>query len=292
MGSGAAPSASGGSASVPASGGLTPPATATASGATVCPHCGTENLPDALFCEDCGYDFTTGAMPRPLTPPGGQPQQVSSLDLDVGPGSGGSPAPALFAASASGAAAVPAPTPTPAPDAVSSSGAPPAPDAAPDAGPPPDEPARSTEAPAPVAPPIALEWVAEVWVDPDWYALQEADEACPSPGLPRVVPLTERSVLVGRTSASRNIHPQIDIASDVGVSRRHAQLTTDGQRWWVEDLQSANGTWVAQANEVPPSDPVAPGRKRELAEDDRIYLGAWSRLVVRRATPEEQAGTA
>ena len=25
----------------------------------------------------------------------------------------------------------------------------------------------------------------------------------------------------------------------------------------------------------------------DLAEDDRVYLGAWSRVVVRRATPEE-----
>jgi hypothetical protein len=37
---------------------------------------------------------------------------------------------------------------------------------------------------------------------------------------------------------------------------------------------------------------VPPGSKRELAEDDRVYLGAWSRLVVRKATPQEQAGTA
>ena len=26
---------------------------------------------DALFCESCGYDFTTGTMPRPLDPPAG-----------------------------------------------------------------------------------------------------------------------------------------------------------------------------------------------------------------------------
>ena len=38
-----------------------------------CPHCGTPNPTDALFCEACGYDFTTGSMPRPLTPPDGVP---------------------------------------------------------------------------------------------------------------------------------------------------------------------------------------------------------------------------
>ena len=32
------------------------------------------NPPDALFCESCGYDFTTGSMPRPLTPPDRRPR--------------------------------------------------------------------------------------------------------------------------------------------------------------------------------------------------------------------------
>ena len=32
-----------------------------------CPNCGTANVAEALFCESCGYDFTTGSMPRPLT---------------------------------------------------------------------------------------------------------------------------------------------------------------------------------------------------------------------------------
>ena len=89
---------------------------------------------------------------------------------------------------------------------------------------------------------------------------------------------------------SRNIHPDIECASDVGVSRRQAQLTTDGQRWWVEDLQSSNGTYVGAASGPLPADALPPSQRRELAEDDRIYVGAWTRVVVRRATPEEQAG--
>jgi len=112
----------------------------------------------------------------------------------------------------------------------------------------------------------------------------------PSAGLPGLVPLRERSVLVGRPSVSRNIHPQVDCGTDSGVSRRHCQLNTDGQRWWVEDLQSSNGTYVGPASGPLPSDPVPPGQRRELDEDDRVYLGTWTRLVVRRATPEEQAG--
>jgi hypothetical protein len=199
-------------------------AAASAGAPTACPNCGSPHDDAALFCEACGYDFTTGTLPRP-------------------------PDPAVAAG----------------PDLTG---------VAPD--------------PAPLAPAIAVEWVAEVWVDPDWYAAQESEDPCPSPGLPAVVVLAAKSVLIGRPSASRNIHPEIDCTGDTGVSRRQAQLTTDGQRWWVEDLQSSNGTYVGPASGPLPTDPLPPGQRRELSDDDRIYVGAWTRLVVRRATPEER----
>ena len=150
------------------------------------------------------------------------------------------------------------------------------------------DPAGGDVAPAPLAPAVPLEWVAELWVDPAWYAEQEADEPCPSPGLPVIVPLTVRSVLVGRVSRSRNIHPEVDCGADIGVSRRQAQLSTDGTRWWIEDLQSSNGTYVGPASGPLPAVPLVPGQRRELAEGDRVYVGAWTRIVVRRATEEER----
>ena len=45
-----------------------PPRPADAAAGQTCPNCGLANLPDALFCEACGYDFTTGSMPRTETP--------------------------------------------------------------------------------------------------------------------------------------------------------------------------------------------------------------------------------
>ena len=242
-GASAGGSADGGGAAAPASTGTSAAASSGApSGAAspTCPHCQTVNLPDALFCEACGYDFTTGAMPRGAAP--------SSLDLPAAGGTGSAPTPT----GGSGA--------TPAPQTGS------------------------------LAPAVPLEWVAEVWVDPDWYAVQDSQEACPSPGLPAVVPLTVRSLLVGRVSRSRNIHPEVDCGTDSGVSRRQAQLSTDGARWWIEDLQSSNGTFVGPASGPLPTDPIPPGQRRELAEGDRVYLGAWTRLVVRRATDEEKSG--
>jgi hypothetical protein len=216
------------SASVPAPAVAAPPAgpaavaaSAPAQATQACPNCSEPNPPDALFCENCGYDFTTGTMPRP----------ASALDLGTPP-------------------------------------------------------------PVPPAPQVVADWVVERWVDPDWYAVQQSDDPCPSPGLPVVVPITAKSVLIGRPSKSRGITPEIDCGDDTGVSRRQAQLTTDGQRWWVEDLQSSNGTFVGQASDPLPEDPIPPSQRRELGDDDRLYVGAWTRLVVRKATPEEQAGQA
>jgi hypothetical protein len=189
-----------------------------------CPNCGAANPANALFCEACGYDFTTGSLPRPAVPP------VAGAD--------------------GGPAADPAGDPNPSP--------------------------ALTDA-----------WVAEVWIDPDWYADQKSTDPLPSPGLPIVVPLKHQSVLIGRTSRSRNITPDIDLSSDNGISRRHAQLTTDGTRWWVEDLASSNGTYVGTSVGALPTEAVPPGQRREISDDDRIYLGAWTRIVVRRASAGE-----
>ncbi len=150
-------------------------------------------------------------------------------------------------------------------------------------------PAPTTGNGSTVSSPATFHWVAEVWIDPAWYQAQQSPDPMPSPGLPVVVPLHSKSILIGRTSRSRNIHPQIDCESDSGVSRRQTQLTTDGTRWWVEDLDSANGTFVAPATGPIPSDPIPVGVKHELAADDRIYVGAWTRIVIRQATEDEKA---
>jgi hypothetical protein len=205
-------------AAVPSTSSAPAPPTPVPTQAQDCPHCGTANVVGALFCEACGYDFTTGAAPRT------------------------------------------------APAATGATG------------------------PGPLAPAMPVEWVLERWVDPEWHAQQEHAAPCPSPGLPVVVPLAVRSLLVGRPSRSRAITPDVDCTPDEAVSRRQAQLSTDGSRWWVEDLQSSNGTFVAEDGRPLPSRPLAPGMRHELHEGDRVYVGAWTRLVLRRATDDERAG--
>ncbi len=222
----------------PATGPAIGPTTGTVSSAPrqqPCPNCGAANSVDALFCENCGYDFTTGTMPRPLIasepPDASRTDQVQRTPIVTAPSTGDG---------------------------------------------------RSAAA-------ETFDWVAEVWIDPAWYEAQQSPDPMPSPGLPAVVPLSSKSILIGRTSQSRNIHPHIDCESDSGVSRRQTQLTTDGTRWWVEDLDSANGTFVAPATGPLPADPIPVGAKHELASDDRVYVGAWTRIVIRRATEDEKA---
>lgn len=147
--------------------------------------------------------------------------------------------------------------------------------------------AATPPAAQPAATKPAVEWIAELWIDPEWYAAQGSTDPMPSVGLPDIVPLIKESNLIGRLSHSRGIFPDVECELDSGCSRRHAMLTHDGSRWWIEDLGSANGTFVGPAAGPLPAMPIPQGRV-ELAAGQRIYVGAWTRIVIRKATPEEQ----
>ncbi len=238
------------------------------------------------FCDTCGLPMPTGSEQAPQqqqpAAPAAEPLQAPAALVCPNCGTP-NVAEALFceACGHDFIGGPPAPTSPPSP-------------AAPDAGltaAPAEDPA--TDAPmaisspgSPAAP--AVEWVAELWIDPDWYAAQGSTDPLPSPGLPDIVPLVKETNLIGRVSTSRNIFPEIDCELDTGCSRRHARLTTDGSRWWIEDLESANGTFVGSAAGPLPAMPIPRGRV-ELAPDQRIYVGAWTRIVIRRATEDEQA---
>ena len=75
------------------------------------------------------------------------------------------------------------------------------------------------------------------------------------------------------------------------MSHQHAQLTLDHDRWYVEDLGSTNGTFVGTPGDALPTTADRTADERhELDDDERIYLGAWTRIVVRRATDDEKSG--
>jgi len=142
--------------------------------------------------------------------------------------------------------------------------------------------------PATPMPDPGADWVAEVWIDPDWFAAQNTPGACATSGAPTVVPIRATTALIGRRSKSRSINPEIDCTNDGAVSHQHAQLTLDHDRWYVEDLGSTNGTFVGTPGDPLPTTPLDPHQRHELADDERVYVWAWTRVMVRRATDDEK----
>jgi predicted component of type VI protein secretion system len=76
--------------------------------------------------------------------------------------------------------------------------------------------------------------------------------------------------------------PDIDLLGppeDPGVSHLHALLIaqSDGS-WSIVDLDSANGSLVNDD-----TNPLRPNVPRALADGDRVYIGAWTRITLRRA---------
>ncbi len=136
--------------------------------------------------------------------------------------------------------------------------------------------------------PDAVAWTATVTADRPYFdsvmAVDGPDAAgitfppfCPD----RHFPLQGKQISIGRQSRSRGINPDIDLLGppeDPGVSHLHALLLAqpDGS-WAVVDLDSANGTVV---NDEPT--PLSPNTPRPLADGDRVYLGAWTRITLRR----------
>jgi hypothetical protein len=206
-----------------------------------CPNCGTAHGPDDIFCESCGYDFITGSLPSP--------DEVAKMQLNVAAQVAAAAAPP--AAPANPGSAVPGP--------------------APGAGP--------MTPPMPAGPVVRF----EITVDRAYFdaAVSEGELEFPDPTPEaKVLELTGTEIHLGRTSQSRAIHPDLDLAQltvDPAVSSRHAVIRVgpDGELK-VSDVGSTNGTIVGAVD----SPAIGQGEARPLASGDSIYLGAWTRLVV------------
>lgn len=85
---------------------------------------------------------------------------------------------------------------------------------------------------------------------------------------------------IGRTSESRAIHPDIDIADltgDQAVSSRHALLRGDDEGGYsITDVGSTNGTFLDDIM----SEAIEPGQSIGLQTGTAIYVGAWTRITV------------
>jgi hypothetical protein len=137
--------------------------------------------------------------------------------------------------------------------------------------------------------PEATTWTATVTADRTYFDAVMAAEGPDAGGITfppycpdRHFPLAGKEISIGRQSRSRGILPDIDLLGppeDPGVSHLHALLIAQADGTWsIVDLDSANGT---QVNEE--KNPLRPNMPRPLADGDRVYIGAWTRITVRRA---------
>jgi pSer/pThr/pTyr-binding forkhead associated (FHA) protein len=127
------------------------------------------------------------------------------------------------------------------------------------------------------ADPATAAWAVVIEVDADFFARNRSENeslTLPAATPAREVPLRGQEALVGRKSESANVHPDIDLGSDPGVSRRHALFTrrSDGT-WTVTDQGSTNGTSVGGR-------PIPAGEAVEVVAGSEIHVGAWTRLTL------------
>lgn len=152
-----------------------------------------------------------------------------------------------------------------------------------------ENPAQTPPARVEPAAAAAASWLAVVGIDRAYYDRVVAELGADPDELPfpaytpeRLLPLQAPHVRIGRRSQSGGFVPEIDLSKppeDPAVSHEHAVLLPKPDDSWVlVDLGSTNGTTVNDATA-----PVAANVEVPLQEGDRVYVGAWTVVTVKRA---------
>jgi hypothetical protein len=131
-------------------------------------------------------------------------------------------------------------------------------------------------------------WTAAVGPDREYFMamMQRSGPEATGLNLPAYspeqhLPLTGNQVTIGRRRHSTGESPDIDLSvppEDPGVSHQHALLVRqpDGS-WAVVDQNSTNGTTINGAE-----DPIQPYIPVALKDGDRVHVGAWTTISIRR----------
>jgi hypothetical protein len=80
----------------------------------------------------------------------------------------------------------------------------------------------------------------------------------------------EHEITIGRVDPHRGIRPDVDLTKydpASRISRRHARITSRGSQFFVEDLGSANGTFVNGQKRLKPQEPYP------LSAGDVVKIG-------------------
>ena len=145
----------------------------------------------------------------------------------------------------------------------------------------PDEGAATSAAEAAQAAEVPLT-VAAISIDLSFFARMGFEGVAPPSVLPAPVriELPPTDILVGRHSESRGTFPEIDLANvfdgdatDPAVSSSHCRLHRGAHGWTVTDLDSTNGTFIADSD-----DALRPGTPISLTPGTPIFVGAWTRI--------------
>lgn len=218
-----------------------------------CTNCGAARTGSERFCELCGLDFETGAMPAAPTVTPAQPtpsaRAASTALLAAGSGSGSGSVPGSAAGSVPG---------------------------------------LSSAVPAVLAPqPPGIGWAAVISCDRQWWEDNSGAggvaDGVPYPDpqpQPRRMELRASQSVIGRSSGSTV--PDIDCGTlDTGVSRRHARLALDDSgQWTVRDLGSTNGTYLGDGGERLEADVDT-----AFDPSSTIKLGAFTVLALEQVDP-------
>ncbi|MFD4727426.1 FHA domain-containing protein [Streptomyces seoulensis] len=142
--------------------------------------------------------------------------------------------------------------------------------------------------PAPQAPQGPATWTATIGPDRDYFMamMQRSGPESAGLNLPAYSPeqqrtLTGNQVTIGRRRHSTGDTPDVDLSvppEDPGVSHQHAVLVQQPDGGWaVVDQNSTNGTTVNGSDE-----PIQPFVPVPLQDGDRVHVGAWTTITVRR----------
>nr|WBO78057.1 FHA domain-containing protein [Streptomyces sp. SBE_14.2] len=131
-------------------------------------------------------------------------------------------------------------------------------------------------------------WTATIGPDREYFMamMQRSGPEAAGLNLPAYSPEQQRTlsgnqVTIGRRRHSTGESPDIDLSvppEDPGVSHQHAVLVQQPNgSWAVVDQNSTNGTTVNGSEE-----PIQPFVPVPLQDGDRVHVGAWTTITIRR----------